>query len=107
MRISTMRSAEELTPQQLVGKRISFKEDADHSRCWHFQVGLKTGKVLKVGQTLVQKAELMGPENPIPPELLEAEDEEPRLWVKVDPCKLFPRGCEAAVDQACLQLLDS
>jgi hypothetical protein len=102
-----MRPADDFTPQQLVGKRVAFKEDAEHSGCWHFQVGLKTAVMLKLGQTLAQKAELMGPESPIPPELLEAEDDEPRLWVKVDPCRLFPRGCEAAVEKSCLQVLDA
>ncbi len=102
-----MQPADDFTPPEPVGKRVAFKQDAEHSGCWHFQVGLKTGVVLKIGQTLAQKAELMGPESPIPPELLEGSDDEPRLWVKVDPSPLFPRGCEAAVEKACLQVLDT
>jgi hypothetical protein len=102
-----MHAADDLPAQELVGKRVAFKEDADHASCWHFQVGLRSGTVLKVGQSLAQKAELMGPDHPIPPELLEDEEHEPRLWVKVDPCKLFPRGCEAAVEKTCLLIADS
>jgi hypothetical protein len=88
--------------KRLIGKRVAFREGEEHAACWHFRVGLKTGVVVKVGQTLAQKAELMGPDSPLPPDLLTDEDEIPKLWVKVDPCKLFPRGCEVAVDQECL-----
>jgi hypothetical protein len=102
-----MTPADDLLPQQLLGKRIAFKEGADHAACWHQQVGLKTGRVVKVGQTLAQKAELMGPDSPIPAELLGEEEEVPRLWVKADPSKLFPRGCETAVLRECLLVLDS
>ena len=30
----------------------------------------------------------------------------PRVWVKTDPSETFPRGCEAAVECACLVVLD-
>ena len=88
--------------KHLIGRRLLFREDDEHAGCWHFRVGLKSGVVVKIGQTLAQKAELMGPDSPIPAELLAEDEEAPRLWVKVDPCKLFPRGCETAVPQACL-----
>jgi hypothetical protein len=93
--------------QELIGKRVTFQEGPEHADCWHLHVGLKGGVVIKIALTLAQKAELMGPENPIPPELFEAEEEEPRIWVKVDPCPLFPRGCEAAVERACLHFQDA
>ena len=89
--------------KQLIGKRIVFRDDEDHAACWHFRVGLKTGVVVKLGQTLAQKAELMGPDSPLPADLITDEYEIPKLWVKVDPCKLFPRGCEVAVEQDCLE----
>ena len=98
--------AENFTPKELVGKRVAFKEDAEHASCWHFQVGVKTGVVLKVGQTPAEKAALMGPEFSLPDDLVD-EEETPRLWVKVDPAASFPRGCEAAVEIRCLQVLES
>jgi hypothetical protein len=101
-----MGPADDYPLQDHVGKRVAFQEGDDHVDCWHLEVGLKTGKVLKVGLTLAQKAALMGPESPIPPELLEDDSDEPRVWIKVDPCKLFPHGCEAAVEKACLVILD-
>jgi hypothetical protein len=88
--------------KHLIGRRVVFCEDEEHADCWHFRVGLKSGVVVKIGQTLAQKAALMGPESPIPAELLAAEEEAPRLWIKVDPCRSFPRGCEAAVAQTCV-----
>ena len=94
--------AEGFTPQQLVGKRVAFKDDVDHAACWHCQVGLRTGVVVKVGQTLAEKAQLMGAEMELPQELLDQEEEAPRVWVKVDPSNLFPRGCETAVALGCL-----
>ncbi len=97
-----MRSANEFTPKQLIGKRVVFKGDEEHHSCWHHQVGLKTGVVLRLGQSLAQKAELVGSTELLPPELLSAECEVPRLWVKADPCTAFPRGCEAAVEVDCL-----
>jgi hypothetical protein len=95
-----MRPADELTPEQLTGKRVAFREDDEHAACWHRQVGLKTGVVLRRVHSLAQKAELLGPDLPIPPELL--EEEVPRLWVKADPCESFPQGCETAVESRCL-----
>jgi hypothetical protein len=101
-----MKPADEISPEQLLGKRIAFKEDAEHTGCWHQRVGLKTGTVVKLGQTLAQKAELVSAELGIPPELI-AEDEEPvRLWVRADPCTAFPRGCEMAAERECLLVLD-
>lgn len=61
--------------------------------------------VLKIGQTLAEKAALMGPEFSVPEGLLE-EEETPRLWVKVDPTAALPRGCETAVEIRCLQVLE-
>ncbi len=102
-----MRPADDLAPEQLIGKRVAFKDDSDHATCWHHQVGLKTGVVLKLGQSLSQKAELLGAQGPIPPELLSPEFDVPRLWIRADPCRLFPRGCETAVEKECLLVLDS
>src|SRR2546429_7167420 len=96
----------QFTPQRLLGKRVAFKADAEHADCWHQQVGLKTGVVVKIGQTLAQKAALMGPEFEIPAELLDEEQRMPRLWVKVDPTPSFPRGCETAVQIGCLRVAD-
>src|SRR5258708_722676 len=101
-----MKPADDLTPKQLIGKRIAFKDGEDHHACWHYKVGLRTGLVLKLNQSLAQKAELIGSEELLPPELLSAECDVPRLWVKADPCKSFPRGCEAAVEVDCLQIID-
>jgi hypothetical protein len=98
-----MSPANEFTPKQLLGKRIVFKDDPEHHSCWHYQVGLKTGVVLRLGQSLAQKAELMGSTELFSPELLSAESETVRLWIKADPCSAFPRGCEAAVDADCLK----
>ncbi|HEV3084159.1 MAG TPA: hypothetical protein VGY66_30535 [Gemmataceae bacterium] len=97
--------AEDFTPKELIGKRVAFKDGADHASCWHFQVGVKTGVVLKIGQTLAEKAALMGPEFSVPEDLLE-DEEPPRLWVKVDPTEALPRGCETAVEIRCLQVLE-
>jgi hypothetical protein len=99
--------ADGFTPEQLLRKRVAFKTGDEHAACWHSQVGLKTGVVVKVGQSLAQKAELVGAEGEIPPELLEPEFDVPRVWVRVDPGGLFPRGCEAAVEKDCLVVLDS
>jgi hypothetical protein len=99
-----MQPADDLPVENLLGKRVVFKRDAEHDGCWHFRVGLVAGRVVKIGQTLAQKAALMGPDSPIPAELLEAAEETPRVWVKVDPCELFPRGCEVAVEKTCLNI---
>jgi hypothetical protein len=98
--------ADDFSPEQLIGKRVTFKTGEDHSACWHAQVGLKAGVVVKVGQSLAQKAEMLGPDVMIPPELLAPEFDVPRLWVKVEPGGLFPRGCEAAIEKDCLIVLD-
>jgi hypothetical protein len=96
-----------LSAAQLVGKRIAFKEGDDHRTCWHQTVGLKTGKVLRVALTLAEKAKIME-EGGIPaPQLQNMEEEEPRIWVKADPCPTHPRGCEVAVDRDCLIVIDN
>ena len=97
-----MQPASAFAPEQLVGKRIAFQDDLDHHSCWHHQVGLKTGVVRKLGQSLAQKAELIGG---LPADLVADEAEVVRVWIKADPCPAFPRGCEAAVDIACLLVL--
>jgi hypothetical protein len=102
----SMTHADDFAPDQLIGKRVTFKSGDEHASCWHTQVGLKTGVVVKVGQSLAQKAELLGPDAEIPEELLAPEADVPRLWVKVEPGGLFPRGCEAAIEKDCLLLLD-
>jgi hypothetical protein len=101
-----MTPADDFTPEQLLGKRVAFKEGEEHADCWHHRVGLKTGTVLKLGHTLAQKVELVDPGSPIPEELLSAETEAVRLWVRADPCSAFPRGCELAVEQECLLVQD-
>jgi hypothetical protein len=90
---------------QLVGRRVAFKSDSEHAGCWHFQARLATGTVLRVAQSLAQKAELLGSEGvEVPPWLADLE-EVPRLWIKADTCPAFPRGCEVAVEKDCLTLL--
>lgn len=102
-----MRPVDDLAPEQLLGRRVAFKNDEEHLACWHAQVGLQTGVVVKVGQTLAQKAALLGSEGvEIPAELLSEEEETPRLWVRADPCASFPRGCETAVEKDCLRVVD-
>jgi hypothetical protein len=90
-----------LNPAQLVGKQVRFKSDDDHVDCWHHRNGIQSGKVLRVGQSLAQKAELLGTENLSLPDM-DDEPEPPRVWVKVDPCPSFPRGCEIAVEVDCI-----
>jgi hypothetical protein len=102
-----MTPAENYPPEQLIGKRVAFKDDADHTDCWHQRVGVTTGTVLKLGLTLAQKVELVDPGSPIPEELLGKETEEVRLWVRADPSVAFPRGCEMAAERACLLVLDA
>src|SRR5262245_37528963 len=101
-----MRPAEELTPEQLVGQRVAFREGDDHRDCWHSQAGLKTGVVLRKVLSLAQKAEMLFAELEIDPELFAEENEVPRLWVKADPSERFPNGCELAVERECLWALD-
>jgi hypothetical protein len=94
-----------VTPEQLVGRRVAFKDDEEHRECWHFRSGLKTGVVLKKVMSLAKKAELLSAELEIDPELFSDENEVPRLWVKADPCEKFPNGCELAVEPECLVVL--
>jgi hypothetical protein len=91
------------SPAALVGKRVAFKSDEDHAECWHARNGLKTGKVLRVGQSLAQKAALLGSEGIEMPEM--SVEEPPRVWVKVDPCLSYPRGCEVAAEVDCLAVI--
>src|SRR5260221_4394761 len=101
-----MQQADNLPPSQLVGQRIAFKEGDDHRTCWHQAVGLKTGKVLRIALSLAEKAKIME-EGGIPaPQLKEMDEEEPRVWVKADPCQTHPRGCEVAVDKGCIQVFE-
>lgn len=99
-----MKPANEFAPKDVVGKRVVFNQDAEHHSCWHYQAGLTSGVVLRLGQSLAEKAERMGSTELLPPDLLAAESEVQRVWVKADPCAAFPRGCEAAVDMDCLQV---
>ena len=100
-----MQPADESPPEQLIGKKIAFKADEEHTSCWHHKVGLKTGVVLKLAPTLAQKAELLGAEGPISSELLSPEYDVPRLWVRADPCRSLPKGCETAVEKECLLVI--
>lgn len=102
-----MRSADDFPTEHLIGKPVTFKDDAEHVDCWHHKVGLKTGVVLRAVPSLAQKADLMAAEGLVPPELVAAEPEVPRLWVKADPCPKFPRGCELALEKDCLLILTS
>ncbi len=102
-----MRPAEDLAPEELIGKRVAFREDEDHAGCWHRRMGLRRGTVLKPAPTLAQKAELFGEEGTLPEELIAAEADVVRLWVKADPCPAFPRGCEMAAERECLLVLES
>jgi hypothetical protein len=99
-----VKAGDEFELKQLIGKRVVFKQDEAHHSCWHYQVGLKAGVVRKVGQSLAQKAEVIGGSEFLPADLLPGENEEQRLWVKADPCPAFPRGCEAAVEVDCLEV---
>lgn len=101
-----MRPAEELAPEALVGKRVAFREDAEHADCWHRRMGLRRGTVLKPAPTLAQKAEMLGAEDELPEELVAAEADVVRLWVKIDPCAAFPRGCEMAAERECLLVVE-
>ena len=98
-----MQPADDLAPEQLLGKRVAFKDDAEHADCWHHRVGLRTGTVVKLGQSLAQKAELTAAD--LPEDVLAAEAAVVRLWVRADPCPAFPRGCEMAAERECLLLL--
>lgn len=100
-----MEPAESFLPEDLKGRRVTFKSDSEHSTCWHHRVGLTKGVVLKPAQTLAQKMEMLGPEDEMPEDLLD-EDEVPKVWVKADPCELFPQGCEAVIDQDCLLVIE-
>jgi hypothetical protein len=99
-----MTPADDLAPEQLVGKRVAFRQGEEHAGCWHAQVGLRRGVVRKVAQSLAQKAEMVAAEEGVPEGWDDYEDV-PRVWVKADPCEAFPRGCEAAAEPACLLVL--
>jgi hypothetical protein len=102
-----MKPAEEFAAESLVGKRVAFKGGDEHAGCWHTRVGLRSGVVVKVGQTISQKAELLAAEGLDMPGEAYAAEAPPRLWVKTDPCAAFPRGCETAVEQGCLSVVDA
>src|SRR5262249_11692371 len=104
--LTDMRPTYDLTPEQLVGRRVAFKTDEEHAGCWHRRNGFTTGVVLRPGQTLAPKAELLGSEALELPEGLTDEADAVRLWVRADPSPFFPRGCELAVEKDCLLLLD-
>jgi hypothetical protein len=92
-------------PDPLIGKRVAFKDDAEHYECWHFQSGLKGGVVLRKALTLAQKAQMVSAEIEIDPETFAGDNEVPRYWVKADPCDRFPNGCEVAVEPDCLTVV--
>ncbi len=94
-----------MTPEQMVGMRVAFKDDEEHRDCWHCRAGLKTGVVLKKVISLTKKAEMLSAELEIDPELFADENEVPRLWVKADPCERFLNGCELAVEPECLVVI--
>jgi hypothetical protein len=100
-----MSAAGDIPPQNFVGKRVAFRVDEVHADCWHARNGLKSGMVLRLGQSLSQKAALLAAEELSLPESLPEESERIRVWVKVDPCTSYPRGCEVAVEIECLTLL--
>jgi hypothetical protein len=92
--------ADETSPAAMVGKRVTFKKDEEHADCWHTRNGLVGGVVLRVGQSLAQKAALLGTEGIEMPDM--SVEESPRVWIKVDPCASYPRGCEVAAEVDCL-----
>ena len=100
-----MTPAEDFDSRQLVGKHVAFKEDEEHAGCWHRRFGLRRGVVAKLGQSLAQKAELVGDNEELPEGWFTDYEDVPRLWVKAEACPSFPRGCEAAVEQECLLVL--
>lgn len=101
-----MKPASDFEPAEIVGRRVTFIDDEDHTECWHHNVGLQRGSVLKPALTLAQKAEMLGPEEQFSAEFLEDYEEIPKVWVKADPCERFPQGCEAVVELECLLLND-
>ncbi len=101
-----MRPADDIPTEQLVGRHVAFKDDAEHAGCWHHRVGLRTARVLRPGWSLAKKAELLEAEGIEMPEALPEDSEVIRIWVFADPCPSFPQGCETAVEKACLLLLE-
>jgi hypothetical protein len=101
-----MRPADDIPPEQLIGKRVAFKDDAEHAGCWHHRVGLRTAKVLRPGWSLAKKAELLEAEGIALPESFSEGCDVVRIWVFTDPCPSFPQGCETAVEKDCLLLLE-
>jgi hypothetical protein len=84
------------------GRRIHFQKGPDHESCWHTKTGMESGVVLRPAPTMAQKADLLAADGILIPDLTDLAAEFPRLWVKVDPCPRFPRGCETAVDVECV-----
>ena len=102
-----MTPAEDRTPAELVGKRVAFREGEDHAGCWHARNGVRRGVVLRPAQTLAQKAEMIrGEGGDLPEGWFENYQDVPRVWVKTDPVEGYTRGCEVAVDVACLLVLE-
>jgi hypothetical protein len=99
--------ADDVAVEHLVGKRVAFKDDAAHAGCWHHRVGLRSARVLRPGQSLAKKAELLEAEGLVMPEAVPEEDTVTRVWVFADPCASFPQGCETAVEKDCLCLMDA
>jgi len=92
-----------MTPQEMVGKRVVFKDDADHAECWHCKAGLRGGVVKRPAQTLAQKAEMIrGEGGEVPEGWMDDYEDVPKVWVRADPVEGFPRGCEVAVELDCL-----
>jgi hypothetical protein len=97
-----MNPADDIPTEQLVGKRVRFKDGPEHADCWHRKAELVAGVVLRPALTLSQKAELMAAEGLALPQLPADEPEVPRVWVKADPAPRFASGCELAVEKGCL-----
>jgi hypothetical protein len=100
-----MKPASAYPTDQLMGKRVVFCDGEEHQACWHHQVGLKMGTVLRSGQSLAQKAELLQAEGLELPES-DGEEEVIRIWVKADATPAFPTGCETAVEKECLLVIE-
>jgi hypothetical protein len=88
--------------EQLVKRRVVFKGDEDHRQCWHAKAELRSGVVRKIVPTLAQKAELLTGGGVELPGMFSQNEDVPRVWVQADPSPKYPRGCELAVEPACL-----
>lgn len=95
---------ESMNAPDLIGRRVRFKTGEDHKNCWHTEVGLITGKVVRISRSLAEKVQMLEEGGMPAPELREMEEPPRRIWVKADPCPSHKNGCEAAVEPACLSL---